>query len=289
LVKVAIWVTPDLGISMAGYGGPSASNSKSAAAASGAAYRCFADDGRILAGDAAMPMHDWTRVDPNDYHDFHGAWIYAIRTALNNGILPGGYYALAEHTTPPIIPDVVTLSIPDDPPVPALGNGASGPDHEPSTTIVATARRVAIHHARSRQIVAIIELVSPTNKSRRPEFVDLIGKTVQALRQGIHVMLIDPFPPTRLDPNGIHATVWKELIGKAFTPPEGKPLTLASYVAMGANRFTTYVEPIAVGDRLPDMPLFLSSEYYVATPLEETYDKAWQGYPAFLKTIMEGG
>ena len=65
-----------------------------------------------------MPMHDWTRVDPNDYHDFHGAWIFAIRTALNNGLLPKGYFALGEHSTPPFVPDVVTLSIPDDPPLP---------------------------------------------------------------------------------------------------------------------------------------------------------------------------
>ena len=250
-----------------------------------------------------MPMHDWTRVDPNDYHDFHGAWIYAIRTALNSGILPEGYYALAEHTTPPIIPDVVTLTIPGDQrgkgETSAHGNGTRGsPDHESSTTIVATApgkrvrptgrRRIAIHHTRSRQIVAVIELVSPTNKARRAEFVDLIGKTIQALRQGIHVMLIDPFPPTPRDPNGIHATVWKELTGQSFSPPEGKPLTVATYVALGANTFTAYVEPLAIGDRLPDMRLHLSSEYYVRTPLEATYTQAWDGYPAFLRKIVEG-
>src|SRR5438552_1505412 len=94
-------------------------------------------------GGSAMPMHDWTRVDPNDYHDFHGAWIYALRTALNNGLLPAGYFALAEHTTPPIIPDVVTLSLPDDPPPPlprpADDDGAGGVAvAAPPTTIVAT-------------------------------------------------------------------------------------------------------------------------------------------------------
>jgi len=245
-----------------------------------------------------MPLHDWTRVDANDYHDFHGAWIYAIRTALNAGLLPEGYFALAEHTTPPIIPDVVTLSIPDE--TPPLGrtvnaNGATEP--ESASTIVATApgkklkargrRRVAIHHARSRQIVAVIELVSPTNKATRSEFVDLIGKTLQLLRQGVHVMLIDPFPPTFRDPNGIHATVWKELTGKAFTPPEGKPLTIASYVALGANTFQAHVEPLAVGDRLPGMRLYLSGEFYVKTPLDETYQTAWQGFPAPLRAVVE--
>jgi hypothetical protein len=247
-----------------------------------------------------MPMHDWTRVDANDYHDFHGAWIYAIRTALNSGLLPEGYFALAEHTTPPIIPDVVTLSIPDESLPPGRmveANGAGGTEPESASTIVATApgkklrprgrRRVVIHHARSRQIVAVIELVSPTNKATRPEFADLIGKTLQLLRQGVHVMLIDPFPPTPRDPKGIHATVWKELTGKTFTPPEGKPLTVASYVALGANTFRAYVEPLAIGDRLPDLRLYLSGEFYVKTPLEETYQTAWQGFPSPLRVIVE--
>ena len=35
-----------------------------------------------------MPMHDWTRVDPNDYHHFHLAWIAALAHALNTGRLP---------------------------------------------------------------------------------------------------------------------------------------------------------------------------------------------------------
>lgn len=36
-----------------------------------------------------MPMHDWTRVDANAYHHFHGRWIYAVSDALNAGGLPG--------------------------------------------------------------------------------------------------------------------------------------------------------------------------------------------------------
>src|SRR5262249_53921156 len=35
-------------------------------------------------------MHDWTKIDPNDYHHFHGRWIFAITDALNGGLLPNG-------------------------------------------------------------------------------------------------------------------------------------------------------------------------------------------------------
>jgi hypothetical protein len=43
-----------------------------------------------------MPLHDWTRVGAFAYHDFHGRWLYAIRAALNAGLLPPSFYARAE-------------------------------------------------------------------------------------------------------------------------------------------------------------------------------------------------
>ena len=46
-----------------------------------------------------MPIHDWTRVRANRFHDFHQGWTIAIRDALNAGILPAGYVAMAEQIT----------------------------------------------------------------------------------------------------------------------------------------------------------------------------------------------
>jgi hypothetical protein len=242
-------------------------------------------------------MHDWTRIDPNDYHHFHGRWIFAIADALNGGLLPQGYFALAEHTTPPIIPDVVTLTLPDNSTPPFAQNGSAGTAVlESPTAIVATAtgrkrrpagrRRIAIQHARNRQIVAVIEIVSPSNKARKSELADLIEKTVQLLRQGTHVLLIDPFPPTPRDPHGIHAAVWRELTGKRIESRKDKPLIVASYAALGANTFNAFVEPLAVGEPLPPMPLHLSDEYRVMLPLEETYQTAWSGFPTVLRELL---
>jgi Protein of unknown function (DUF4058) len=250
-----------------------------------------------------MPMHDWTRVDANDYHDFHFAWIAALRQSLNCGRLPAGYYAMAEHTVVPFVPDVLTLEVPaevgDD--FPREADSASGviaTAAPPKTRVAATERgrkvkpvgrrRVAIRHARNRHLVAVIEIVSPSNKRKQKEFADLIAKSVQLLRQGVHLLLIDPFPPTTRDPHGLHAALWKELTGKRFVPSENKPLTLASYVARGDNVFSAFVEPLAVGDPLIDMPLFLTHESHVEAPLVETYQTAWSGFPAPLRPILEG-
>jgi hypothetical protein len=49
-----------------------------------------------------MPMHDRTQVPPEVHRDFHVGRIYAIRGALNGGLLPPGYYALAEDAAMPM-------------------------------------------------------------------------------------------------------------------------------------------------------------------------------------------
>src|SRR5437870_1590458 len=56
-----------------------------------------------------MPVHDWTRVLAGTFHHFHQAWITALSNALNDGLLPAGYYALAEQVAGSPHPDVLTL------------------------------------------------------------------------------------------------------------------------------------------------------------------------------------
>ena len=44
-----------------------------------------------------MPVHDWTRVNAGIFHDFNHEWISTNKRALNSGLLPPEYYALAEQ------------------------------------------------------------------------------------------------------------------------------------------------------------------------------------------------
>src|SRR5437588_12565449 len=69
-----------------------------------------------------MPIHDWTRVSAGTFHHFHQRWIGAIGDALNTGLLPAGYFALAEQKTGGPEPDVITLRLPE-PPAPNPGPG----------------------------------------------------------------------------------------------------------------------------------------------------------------------
>jgi len=47
------------------------------------------------------------------------------------------------------------------------------------------------------------------------------------------------------------------------------------------------VQPLAVGECLIDMPLFLTDEVYVDVPLEQTYAEAWRGVPRHLREELE--
>ena len=243
-----------------------------------------------------MPIHDWTRVVPNIYHHFHGMWIAEICRALNRGVLPADYYALIDQSTRTMGPDVLTLQRPDKTPRPEHGGGtltatATAPLRVRFTSSAAARpvprkrKRAVVRHTSDHHMVAMIELVSPANKSGADSLRAFVGKVLAAVRERIHVLVIDPFPPGKRDPDGLHAAIWHALADESFTLPTDLPLTLASYAAGAENR--SFVETVAVGSVLPDMPLFLESDAYVNVPLESTYLAAWADVPAAWREVVE--
>jgi len=143
--------------------------------------------------------------------------------------------------------------------------------------------RVIIRHGRGR-VVAIIELVSPGNKDSKNAIRSFVEKACEILNQGIHLVVVDLFPPTPRDPQGIHKAIWDEFGDMPFEFLADKPLTVASYI--GGDLPTAYVESVGIGDPLPSIPLFLTEYDYVPCPLEASYLEAWAVFPAMLKEIM---
>jgi hypothetical protein len=250
---------------------------------------------RIAPEGGVMPIHDWTRVDAGLFHAFHQRWIGSLCDALNMGGLPPDYFALAEQSIRGPIPDVLTLQLKagKTPPPNAGSQGITVAVAPPQVRMVQTsevsiyarkADRVTVRH-RHGEVVAVIEIVSPGNKASISELRAFVEKTSSLIQQGINVLVIDLFPPTKRDPRGIHAAIWDEIDNDEPTLPADKPLALASYDAGPVK--TAYVEPVAVGDVLPDMPLFLKPEFYVPVPLEATYQTTWRVFPTALKTLFE--
>ncbi|HKA05819.1 MAG TPA: DUF4058 family protein [Gemmataceae bacterium] len=243
-----------------------------------------------------MPMHDWTRVRAGTYHHFHYRWIAAIADALNTGSLPRGYFALAEQRVQSSEPDVVTLELTGRP---ATADGDAGglavETVPPRTRFVMEtdsanyarrANRLTIRHAEG-EVVAVIEIVSPGNKDSRHAIQSFVAKSIEFLDAGLHLLIVDPFPPTPRDPQGVHGSIWDEIGDKPFKLPADKPLTSVSYEV--GEKTIAYVEPFAVGDVLPDMPLYLAPGQYVRCPLETTYQTTWRVFPEPLKGQLVGG
>jgi hypothetical protein len=242
-----------------------------------------------------MPIHDWTKVSAGTFHAFHVTWIGEIQGALNLGVLPEGYYALAEQVAGNFVPDVLTLRHPTaSPDLEDSNGGVAMAMAPPKTTIIDTIadkqssplpqRRIAIRRSSDDQIVSLLEIVSASNKDRQASVEQFIDKAAIALGEGLHLQMIDLLPPGRFDPLGLHATLWPRLGGSAYAPPQGKPLTLAAY---NATRLTCYVEPAAVGEALKSMPLFLTSDQYVSVPLEQTYQAAYHKMPLRWRTVLD--
>jgi hypothetical protein len=240
-----------------------------------------------------MPIHDWTRVDAGLFHAFHHGWIEELARALNRGVLPEDYFALPEQNIRGPIPDVLTLKLAGGSPEPTKSAGGTAVAvRAPRTRLTQRAEagsyarkasRITVRH-RHGEVVAVIEIISPGNKASQAEFRSLVEKSAELIRQGIHVLLIDLFPPGKRDPLGIHKAIWDQFQEEDLELPPDKPLTLVSYDA--GPDYVAYVEFVGVGDDLPEMPLFLKPEIYVPTPLEATYVAAWDVFPVPLKGLL---
>jgi hypothetical protein len=206
-----------------------------------------------------MPIHDWTRVEAGIFHAFHHGWVTELSRALNRGLLPPGYYAL---------PDQV----------------ADGFDLGPLLRPEARAKTVTVRHVSNHQVVAMVEVVSPGNKNNQNGLNSFVRKAHEALAAGIHLLVVDLFPPSSRDPQGIHRAVWGEDCGDDYALPADKPLTCVSYV--GGPGAEAFIELLGVGDALPEMPLFLTPDVYVSVPLEATYQSAWEGMPAYWRDVL---
>ncbi len=139
------------------------------------------------------------------------------------------------------------------------------------------ARRISVRHVTGHKIVAVVEVVSPGNKSGRAAFDAFVRKARDLLTAGVHLLIIDPFPPTARDPNGIHPEVWGDDDADPFEFDKARPLTIVSYVAGPGPQ--AFIEPVAIGESLPNVPVFLTPIEYVSLPLESTYEAAFARVP----------
>ena len=241
-----------------------------------------------------MTVHDWTRVSDGTFHDFHYSWVLEIKRALKRGLLPKGYYVMAEQIGGDLgTPDVLTLQTASDEPEGPLSGTATLTESPPlvhaRTTIARDPyarlqRTVVIRHTSDDRIVAMIEILSPGNKSSRHAIRSFPDKAVAALDGGIHLLLVDVHPPGPRDRHGIHGALLNEIGTEDYALGGARPLTVAAYI--GGAAVDAFVAHFAVTEPIPQMPLFLTKENYVYVPLEAAYMAAWEDVPPQYQKVL---
>jgi hypothetical protein len=239
-----------------------------------------------------MPINDWTRIDPRLFQSFHLSWICSLSDALNQGALPGSHYAMIERKELPPLYDFADLgpapkvSREDEKANASVVRHAS--DEAPPGRMVRrssdhgyadVANRITIRNLDS-EVVSVIEIVVPGNKATAAALRFFVDRSATFLRHGIHLLVIDLFPPTRHDPYGVHAEIWHEFVDEdeqQLAPPKERPRMLAAYSA--GQELTAYVETRNVGDPLIDMPLFLTADEYVRAPPRSVIRKGMEQLP----------
>ncbi|NUQ64630.1 MAG: DUF4058 family protein [Pirellulales bacterium] len=243
-----------------------------------------------------MPVHDWTRVSDAAFHDFHYSWVLEIKRALTRGLLPKGYYVMAEQIGGDLgTPDVLTLqaAAPAVEPEGHLAGTATLTETPPlvhaRTTIerdhyARLQRTLVVRHSSDDRIVAMIEILSRGNKSSRHAMRSSLDKAVAALDSGVHLLLVDVHPPGPRDPHGIHGALLGEIGTEEYVLGSDRRLTVAAYT--GGVVVDAFVAHFAVGEPVPQMPLFLTRENYVQVPLEQSYVSAWEDVPRRYQEVL---
>lgn len=244
-----------------------------------------------------MPVHDWTKVDAGIFHAFHLSWIATLQQTLNCR-LPKSYYALAEQHVGESIPDVLTLQVADEtgqiPTSNSENNGGVAVAQpkvgrrlvgEHIISKKGTPRTLAIRHVSGHRLVAMLEIVSPSNKDRRRHVNTFVNKGAAAVNTGIHLMIVDLFPPGPFDKHGLPALIWRAIVPRSKeTAPPDHPLTIASMISMSPPQ-ADFLN-LRVGDELPDMALYLKPTLSIEVPLAVTYDEAFRGLPEYWRHVV---
>jgi hypothetical protein len=128
----------------------------------------------------------------------------------------------------------------------------------------------------ARELVAVIELVSPSNADRPKNRDSFLSKVSAFLQQGVGVTLVDVVTEkstnfcselcTRLNlaiPGAITGTIYAATLSPRMV---GVPRSVKSVVDL-------WYYPLQVGQALPTIPIWLSHSIGVELPLEECYEE----------------
>ncbi len=231
-----------------------------------------------------MPLLDHFNPPLNRTHpcrSFHGAWAAAMARLLDQDVLPADYYAVPlVDRNGRIEIDVAALREQGES-MPTSGTArlqtwlASAPAFAVAVDLAAVdGVEVQIFaDDGDPRLAAAGELLSPPNKARPAARQAFAVKCVGYLQQGSSVVVVDTVTTRRADLNSTVLSLLGVDIGAAALPLAS--LSAVSYRAVGREEESQQLEvcpaPLALGQPLPTLPLWIASDFSVPLDLEASY------------------
>ena len=228
-----------------------------------------------------MPLLDHFRAPlkaTRRWEGFHSKWANVLVDALNETLLPDGYYAEPQvHMGPRVEIDLAAL---DNRPIRGKAI-AGGPWVPPPPALVMPGVEQdwfeiqVISTAAGPTLVGAIELVSPANKDRPIHRRAFAVKCASYLAQGVGLVVVDVVTERLANMHDEIVSLWPGAEGLRF--PGGSPLCAVAYRPVHRDagvQIEVWFSPITIGQTLPTLPLYLDVDLVVPIDLEATYASA---------------
>lgn len=217
------------------------------------------------------------------WESFHSAWAEALARLLNQGLLPARYYAEV-HVKVGSRVEVDTGTFEEaNGAAPDGGGVAVWAPPRPSAVVPLSFTPPDVFEVQvlsdeeGPRLVAAVELVSPANKDRPAHRQAFAIKCASYLSQGISLIVIDIVTTRQAN---LHNEMMRLLgHGDTFALAAGTELYAVAYrpvVRQQVEEFDVWPAALALGQRLPVLPLALTAELAVPLDLEATYTAACQ-------------
>lgn len=232
-----------------------------------------------------MPLRDHFHAPVNNKHRWdavHGGWpMEIVRTLFD--LLPPGFVAEPQvYHLAPFEVDVSMIEEDDRPPEGGAGGRGTATlaASAPTLTVPADLSELDEYEVRVydvdrlRTLVAAIEIVSPANKDRPDTREQFVNKVAALLRQDVCVAIVD-IVTTR------DANLYAELLARLGRGDPALADSPSLYAVTLRGRkppkqrslLDAWFFPLAIGQALPTIPLWLGPELRIELPLDPSYQE----------------
>ena len=230
-----------------------------------------------------MPLLDHFRPPISQLHSwesFHSNWATRLADLLNEELPPE---FLAEEQTHAGRLEIDVATYETGPSAHSTGVALLEPKTWAPSVATATIPLVfpdtfevrIFHTSGGMTLVAVIELISPSNKDRPEERRAFATKSASYLHQGVSLILVDVV--TSRGGNLHNDTLDQFSSGAEGRFPKSVELYASAFQPQlrgDAAEVDLWLEPLKLGESLPTLPLRLTGDLFVPVDLEASYAEA---------------